>query len=81
VSGLVFSQQTTAVGVMAAGAAIAFSNTVLAYPMFSTHSNKPLAISLLPRLGGSCGTTFASCGVQTMSLWTPPGDASIPSAS
>jgi MFS transporter, putative metabolite:H+ symporter len=31
--GLVFSQQTTAVGVMAAGAAIAFSNTVLAYSM------------------------------------------------
>ncbi len=38
VFGLVFSQQTTAVGVMAAGAAIAFSNTVLAYSMHAYQS-------------------------------------------
>jgi acetolactate synthase-1/2/3 large subunit len=52
-----------------------------ASPMFSTHQNKPCIINLLCLLGGSCGTTIASYGVQTMSFRTPPGDASIPSAS
>ena len=32
----------------------------LAYPMFSTHQNKPHIISILCRLCGSCGTTTAS---------------------
>jgi len=50
-------------------------------PMFSTHQNKPRIISLLHRLRGSCGTTIASYRVQTVSLWTPPGDALIPSVS
>ena len=50
-------------------------------PCFSTHQNKPRVMSLLRHLDGSCGTTIASCGVQTMSFWTPPGDASIPGAS
>ena len=31
-----------------------------AYPMFSTHQNKPHIISILCRLCGSCGTTTAS---------------------
>ena len=31
-----------------------------AYPMFSTHQNKPHTISILCRLCGSCGTTTAS---------------------
>lgn len=38
VFGLVFSQQATAIGVMAAGAAIAFSNTVLAYSLHAYQS-------------------------------------------
>jgi hypothetical protein len=50
-------------------------------PMFSTHQNKPRIISLLHRLRGSCGTTIALYRVQTVSLWTPPGDALIPSVS
>ena len=51
------------------------------YPMFSTHQNKPRIINLLHRFRGSCGTTIASYRVQTVSVWTPPGDASIASAS
>jgi putative MFS transporter len=38
VFGLAFSQQTTAVGIMAAGAGIAFSNTVLAYSLHAYQS-------------------------------------------
>ena len=38
VFGLVFSQQTTALGIMVAGAAIAFSNTVLAYSFHAYQS-------------------------------------------
>jgi len=38
VFGLVFSQQTTALGIMVVGAAIAFSNTVLAYSMHTYQS-------------------------------------------
>ena len=51
------------------------------YPKFSTHQNKPRIISPLRVLRASCGTTSASYRVHTVSLWTPPGDASIPSAS
>jgi hypothetical protein len=49
--------------------------------MFSTHQNKPLIISALHHLWGSCGTTIASYRVQIVSFCTPPGDASMPSAS
>ena len=38
VFGLVFSQQSSAAGIMAAGAAIAFSNTILAYSMHAYQS-------------------------------------------
>ncbi len=38
VFGLAFSQQTTAIGIMAAGAMIAFSNTVLAYSLHAYQS-------------------------------------------
>ncbi len=62
VFGLVFSQQTTAVGVMAAGAAIAFSNTVLAYA-FHAYQSELYPTRIRAR---AVGFTYSWSRVSTM---------------